>query len=522
MLLELPLHTSQPSVIPEVRDKQNLIADVLKNRVLFFTGYPGSGKGTQGKLFGEKFHVVHLSTGELFREEVKRGTAIGAQMRAYMERGEVIPKELTFEYLKEELSKPQYRNGFILDGYPKNVESYEFLLQTLKDLQLEPLAAIHFEISREEVLERLTGRRHCEQCGLDFHILFKPSQVDAVCDRCTGSLEQRRDDSSAAIGKRLDVFEQNTGPVIQKFSDAGLLVKVDATKTLEAVYENLLSTISEISRREIEESGSYYLRIPQDAKRSATFHNHIDAKTHSILRSIVHKVEEASLGFQNKIYPVSHLELGPQVEDPEFASLYRDLPNFHPIDNALGEAFATGKMGEEGFNYNQVRETLTAAYQHPNEGVMTELEEEIFQMEWDAEGKEKNRVERGDTSYEIDWSLLPEWKDQRVLPIPRFELHHGFDIEKQENETLPPISLSELSGQTTDLGLQVGGWFIFRKKGFWSYRSNEFSNQDYTDALAKLQEQAGRLRTVVCKLLPNRQVTSGCSMEKVHAIWRVD
>lgn len=510
-----PINTSLGS------SEKEKIGDIIRNRVIFFIGYPGSGKGTQGKRLADELNIRHLSTGELFRSEVNKGTEIGIQMNVYMQSGQVIPKELTFEYLRNELSKPEYRAGFILDGYPKNLESYEFITKTLRDLQFEPLAALHFDISRESVLERLTGRRHCNRCEHDFHLLFLPPKKENLCDYCEGDLEQRKDDSEQAIKKRLDVFEESTTSVVKEFKNAGLLMRMDAKKSAEEVYKDIISTISELGRRQIQEGGSYYLRNPQGYENSAVFHNHIDAKSHSMLRSIIHKIEEVSLHFQNKIYPVSYLQLGPQYQDKEFESIYCKLPNFHSIDNGSDEAFSTGKMGDKGFNYEQVNATLKVAFQYPDQGVMTELEEDIYQKEFDLKGEGKVVLQRGNTSYTIDWSKLEDWKDKQIPNGPRFELHHSFDVAKKDEELLPPIDVSVLSNETTKQGFQTGGWFIFRNKGKWSYRSNEFSNQSYDTSLSTLHSQALQLRTLVTKLLPNRELTSSCSMEKVHAMWRV-
>jgi adenylate kinase len=514
MLLKSTYADSEPT-------EKNRIGDVIKNKVIFFTGYPGSGKGTQGKRLAAQLNIRHLSTGELFRAEAEKKTEIGLQMDSYMQKGQIIPKALTFAYLKQELSKPEYRNGFILDGYPKNLESYEFILSTLKELQFEPLAAMHFDVSRQEVVNRLTGRRHCNQCEHDFHVVFLPPKQENLCDYCTTPLVHRQDDSESAITQRLDVFELNTYPVIQKFSDCGLLVRLKADQKPNAVFQDITSTIGEIGRRQIQEGGSYYLRIPKAQENSSVFHNHVDAQSHELLRSIIHRVEEVNLRFQNKIFPVSHLQLGPQVEDPDFASVYRDLPNFHSIDNATEEAFATGKMGKDGFDYDQVRKTLEIAFQYPDQRVMTELEEDIFQMDFNARGIKNIVLDSGNTPYAVDWDQLPGWKEKQIPQIPRFELHHGFDVVKNEGESHPPIMPSDLSQITSQQGFQTGGWFIFRKTGVWSYRSNEFSNKDYISSLDTLNAQAQRLRNIVAGILSNRKFTSSCSMEKVHAIWRI-
>ena len=513
--------SSDSRVVDKDHIRNENLSDIFRNQMLFFVGFPGSGKGTQGKRLADKLNIRHLSTGELFRAEVKKGSEVGRKMDDYMQQGKVIPKELTFDYLRTELSNPEYRKGFILDGYPKDLECYKFIVKTLSELQFKPSAAIHFEISREQVAERLRGRLHCKLCEHDFHVKFLPPMKKGVCDNCEGPLLGRRDDSEEAIQKRLSVFEKNTSPVVKKFKETGILIEVDATQSPDQVNEEIISIISEIGRKQIHEGGTYYLRPLKDCENSSVFHNHIDAESHPVLRSIVNKIEKVSLDWQNKLYPVSDLHLGPQVKDPEFASVYKSLPNFHPIRNATDEAFSTGKMGEIGFNYDQVRETLKVAFQYSNQGVMTELEEDIYEKEFDEKGNATIVLNRGNTPYSIDWSKLEGWRKKQIENVPRFELHHGFDIAKKSDEANPPIDVSELSKKTTESGFQTGGWFIFRKQERWSYRSNEFSNKEYKFCLNKLNNQAVRLRAIVKEILSNRQFTSSSSMEKVHAMWRV-
>jgi adenylate kinase len=442
-------------------------------------------------------------------------------MAEYMKKGEVIPKELVFSYLEKELSDPKYRRGFILDGYPKALEFYQHLMPLLDKLGYEPLAAIHFDISKELAIQRLTGRLHCAGCAKDFHVVYLPPKQKGVCDDCSHSLESRSDDTLAAIEKRLNVFDTTTKPVLKKFEETGILSTIDASQPPKKVRKDIISLITDIGLRRTQEAGSYYLREPIGKEKSSIFHNHIDARSYGVLHDIIRKVEAVSSDFQNKIYPVAYLKLGPQITDPEFASVYQELPNFHPISGAIDEAFSTGKMGDEGFNYDQIRATLNAAFAFPHQGVMTELEEEIFNQEYDEEGKVASSLNRGFTPTTIDWTQLPGWKDKMIANVPRFELHHGFDIPKKEGETTPPIDLNLLSEVTAKLGIQTGGWFIFRKKGVWAYRSNEFANGMFESTLERLQEQTDRLRGLVKAILPKQPFTSSCSLEKVHAIWRI-
>ena len=487
----------------------------LKNKVFFFIGYPGSGKGTQGKKISQLLHMNHLSTGELFRAEAKKGTPLGLEMDAYMKRGEIIPKELTFQYLRQELSDPKYCNGLILDGYPKNIECFHFIMSMLDELQFEPAIAFHFKISREDVLDRLTSRLHCERCEKDYHKKFLKPQVEWICDLCGDLLESRPDDSAATINKRLDVFEKNTNPVIHQLREKGILLSLDAMKNPEALSQDIL----DILFQHIRSQGSYFLRQPAEGEKSSVFHNHIDAKTHPLLQEIVKKIEAESVEFQNKIYPVGYLALGPQMLDPRFASTYQALPNFHPIHHAANEAFSTGKMGNDGFNYSQVLTTLQAASQYPNCGIMTEIEEDIFGQSFDEKGNAIVTLDRGNTPYAVDWARLPGWKEKLIENLPRFELHHGFDIVKFSGEKVPPIDVELLSAAASLEGFNTGGWFIFNKGTHWAYRSNEFSNDEYIDCIETLKIQAYRLRSIVANFLLERPFTSSCSLEKVHAIW---
>lgn len=503
-----------------VLDKERVV-DILQNKVMFFTGYPGSGKGTQGKRLSELLNIRHLSTGELFRAEAAKGSEIGKKMASYMLKGEVIPKELAFAYLRNELSKPKYRQGFILDGYPKNLESHENLMETLRELQMEPLAAIHFEITKDLILDRLTGRLHCNECEHDFHLKFLPPQKNNICDDCSGPLEARDDDSKESILKRLDVFEKNTRPVIEKFQQNQILFNVDASKSPDQVQSDILNLIMDLGKKQILKGGSYFLRIPREQENSSVFHNHIDAKNHYALRGIVKKVEQLSTDFQNKIYPVQALQLGPQLQKEEFKDVYQALPNFHSINLAEDEAFSTGKMGEAGFNYDQIQATLETCFSYPGQGVMTELEEDIYAQFLDEAGRVRVTLDRGDTPYVIDWNKLPGWKEKQINHVPKFELHHGFDLPKKPHEVGPPIDLAALSQITTILGFQTGGWFIFRNPRQWAYRSNEFSNGSYDEALALLQSQAKILHKTVLELRPDLSVTNSSSLEKVHAMWRV-
>ena len=501
------------------------IKEYMKNKMMFLTGYPGSGKGTQGKQLSEQFGIAHLSTGELFRAEAASGSDVGKQMDEYMQKGQIIPKELTFSYLKSELSKNKYKNGFLLDGYPKDTECREFIIETLKELQYEVAAALYFDVSRESVTERLSGRLHCFTCEHDYHILFHKPKIEQTCDHCSSTLQCRKDDQIDTIKKRLDVFEQRTNDVLQYFSDSKLIIHLNSWKPPMEVFDDICRIIEEKRNVLLYKGGSYFSRLPlNNNPRSSRFHNHIDAKNHMLLSKIISLVDEKSNEFQNKIYPISSLCLGPQCSDAAFSGVYSCLPNFHNIScDTNDEAFSTGGMGTEGFDYQQVLATLETASTFSGQGVMTELEEDIYENEFDVDGNSKILLDVGETPYTMDWSHLPNWKEKMISNVPKFELHHGVDILKLPNEVgvlgTGPIDLDLLHKKTRNSDFCVGGWFVFRKEDRWAYRSNEFSNADYSTCMKRLLEQAKALREIVSQLAPNRPFTSSCSLEKVHAMW---
>lgn len=460
----------------------------MNDSVIFFIGYPGSGKGTQGKLLAKELDIIHLSTGELFRNEVKNNSIIGNKMNEYMSKGLIIPKELTFIYLKNELSLSKYRKGFILDGYPKNIECFHFIMNTLKELEYNILATFYFHIDRNTVTNRLMNRLYCDTCERNYNKYNINPIVNNKCDKCCNELKHRNDDSIESINKRLDIYEHNTLPILHLFNN---IITLDANKNVMELYNNIINHIKSLNL-------------------SSIYHNHIDAKSIDILKDIINNIK-----YNNKIYPVRDLCLGKQYND---LSIYNNLPNFHTIENSNTEAFATGKMGNYGFNYDQILQTLDICKRYPNMGVMTELEEEIYAKKFTKNNVMIITLDRGNTPYTIDWNKLVGWKDKLALDIPKFELHHGFDIDKQYSID-PPIDIKLLMKITQDNGFNIGGWFIFHKHDRWAYRSNEFSNMDYNICKDIIDNQTLILRDII-KSMIDYPFTNTCSIEKVHAIWK--
>lgn len=218
----------------------------LKSKVILFMGFPGSGKGTQGKILADegKLNIPHLSTGELYRKEAEKKTELGKKMLHYMNLGVPIPNDLTFDYLSNELSSPKYNKGFILDGYPKQIDHLNFLEKILESQEKEIASVLYFSIKRDEVVKRLKGRLFCSGCESNFHDCFHPPKVEGKCDRCDLDLFRREDDTEDAINQRLDVFEEKTKPLKKLFEERGILVQVDANKNIEQLTNEVLEQTS--------------------------------------------------------------------------------------------------------------------------------------------------------------------------------------------------------------------------------------------------------------------------------------
>ena len=258
----------------------------------------------------------------------------------------------------------------------------------------------------------------------------------------------------------------------------------------------------------------------------------MDAESDVLLHKLVRQVHTKYPEGQNKLYPISHLKLGPQVNSKEFESVYYRLPNFHPIYEAFDEAFSTGAMGNE-LDYDFTMATLTACFAHPNRGVMTEIEEDLFEIVQKSSTDLPQIIrDDGDSVMSIDWDRLPGWQEKMIQGVPNYELHHGIDIPKRAGERRPPVDLAKLSQLTNDdsngndAAMSTGGWFIFAKEDRWAYRSNEFSNRPYYECKQRLMKQFKRIREHFDSLLlvhenEMRDYKNSASLEKVHAIWRI-
>ncbi len=203
---------------------------------LIFLGAPGAGKGTAAEGIAERYSFASISTGAILREAIKQKTELGLQAKSIIEAGKLVPDDVVINIVKERINQPDCESGFILDGVPRTLEQAAML----DDLGVNIDKVIQFDISSDEVIKRLSGRRVCVDCGTTFHVDSKPSTEDGICDRCSGHLIVRKDDEPQTILERLNVYDELTKPLIDYYTKTGKLVNIDATLSI-------VDTLDEIS-----------------------------------------------------------------------------------------------------------------------------------------------------------------------------------------------------------------------------------------------------------------------------------
>lgn len=221
-----------------------------RRRYIVLFGAQGSGKGTQARLLQDRFGIPQVATGDLFRYNLKNQTELGKLAKSYMDRGELVPDEVTNAMVRERLSQPDAQQGAILDGYPRNLAQAQALDEMLAEWGSEVTRAIYIEVSEAELLRRLTGRRVCRECQATYHVVFNPPKQEGVCDRCGGPLYQRDDDKDeAAIRRRLEIYMKETLPVIDYYRQRGLLTTVDGEQSIEAVNRAIVAAVQNDENR---------------------------------------------------------------------------------------------------------------------------------------------------------------------------------------------------------------------------------------------------------------------------------
>ncbi|GAV25953.1 adenylate kinase [Carboxydothermus islandicus] len=210
---------------------------------LLIMGPPGAGKGTQAEKIVKEFGITHISTGDMFRAALKNQTPLGLKAKEYMDKGELVPDEIVIAMVEERISAPDCAKGFLLDGFPRTIPQAEALDKKLSEMGITLDGVINIEVPREELIERLTGRRVCRQCGATYHVKFNPPKVEGVCDACSGELYQRSDDSLETVSNRLDVYEAQTAPLKEYYAKTGLLKNIDGTKSIEEVFASIKNAL---------------------------------------------------------------------------------------------------------------------------------------------------------------------------------------------------------------------------------------------------------------------------------------
>lgn len=206
---------------------------------IILMGLPGAGKGTQASKIIKKYPIPHISTGDMFRLAIKNGTELGNEAKSYMDRGELVPDEVTVGIVKERLSQSDAREGFLLDGFPRTVEQAEALNRIMDELDTKIDRTINVEVPEEELMNRLTGRRICEVCGTTYHLVFNPPKEEGVCDLDGGKLYQREDDNPETVANRLEVNIKQTAPLLDFYEDQGVLVNVDGARDIDEVFNDI-------------------------------------------------------------------------------------------------------------------------------------------------------------------------------------------------------------------------------------------------------------------------------------------
>ena len=208
-------------------------------------GPPGAGKGTQAVKIVEKYNVPHISTGDIFRENIKNGTELGKKAQEYMNRGELVPDDLVIDLATSRLLEPDCENGFLLDGFPRTVYQAEKLDEFLKAHDSKVDVVLDIAVEKEELITRLTGRRVCKVCGASFHVVNIPPKQEGICDYCGGELIQRADDNLETVTNRIDVYESQTKPLIDYYEAAGNIAHIDGATGLENVFSDIVKAIGE-------------------------------------------------------------------------------------------------------------------------------------------------------------------------------------------------------------------------------------------------------------------------------------
>ena len=211
---------------------------------LLIMGPPGAGKGTQAEVLIKELDIVHVSTGDMFRNAIKEGTELGKKAKEYMDKGQLVPDEVVIGMVKDRLSRTDCNKGFLLDGFPRTVGQAKALDATLSQLDIKLNGVINIIVPLEKLMERLTGRRVCRGCGASYHIMFNAPTVEGKCDSCGGELYQRSDDNKESVETRLKAYQEKTQPLIEYYNEKGCLLEVNGDQDINQVLQDILAELN--------------------------------------------------------------------------------------------------------------------------------------------------------------------------------------------------------------------------------------------------------------------------------------
>ncbi|MCY6371538.1 adenylate kinase [Clostridium ganghwense] len=206
---------------------------------MILLGPPGAGKGTQAKLISERYSIPHISTGDIFRKNISQKTSLGIKAKEYIDKGQLVPDELTIDIVNDRLAEQDCKNGFLLDGFPRTVKQAEALEDFLRKNNQKIDTALLINVPSEFILERMTGRRVCPSCGASYHIKFNPPKSEEKCDACGSDIVQRKDDTEETVKDRIDVYEKQTQPLADYYKSKDQLFVVDGTQSIDEVFETI-------------------------------------------------------------------------------------------------------------------------------------------------------------------------------------------------------------------------------------------------------------------------------------------
>ncbi len=210
---------------------------------IIMLGAPGAGKGTQAKMLADKYMIPHISTGDIFRANIKNGTELGQKAKTYMDQGLLVPDELVCDLVVDRVQQDDCAKGYILDGFPRTIPQAEALDAALANIGAKIDYAVNVEVPDENIVNRMSGRRACVACGATYHIVYNPTKVEGVCDRCEKELILRDDDKPETVTKRLNVYHEQTQPLIDYYTKQGSLVEVDGTMSMDDVFNAIVKIL---------------------------------------------------------------------------------------------------------------------------------------------------------------------------------------------------------------------------------------------------------------------------------------